>query len=172
MVCIRGRRGVCLQWGGGLHLGDLPRGEGYADPPGCRPPVGRPPVMWPVMHAGKSTNPPPSASRNVFTGVCLSIGGEGVCLSACWDAIPPRREEPPRDQADPPRWRNHPPPGPGRPPLDGEPPPGTRQTPPGSRLQHTVYERPIRILLECILVLLCFYRKTERQMHSSKVGVL
>ena len=27
---------------------------------------------------------------NVFTGVCLSTGGEGVCLSACWDAIPPR----------------------------------------------------------------------------------
>ena len=26
------------------------------------------------------------------------------------------------------------------------------QTPPGSRLQHTVYERPVRILLECILV--------------------
>ena len=29
-------------------------------------------------------------------------------------------------------------------------PPGN--TPPGSRLQDTVYERPVRILLECILV--------------------
>ena len=38
------------------------------------------------------------------------------------------------------------------------PPPGTTYPldyvppPPGSRLQHTVYERPVRILLECILV--------------------
>ena len=30
-------------------------------------------------------------------------------------------------------------------------PPRSRHTP-GSRLQHTVYERPVRILLECILV--------------------
>ena len=38
-------------------------------------------------------------------------------------------------------------------PHQGDPP-GTRKTPsPGSRLQHTVYERPVRILLECILVL-------------------
>ena len=45
----------------------------------------------------------------------------------------------------------------GRPPRQGDPPradtPGTRPPPPGSRLQHTVYERPVRILLECILVL-------------------
>ena len=49
---------------------------------------------------------------NVFTGVCLSTGGEGVCLSACWDAIPPRDQgdppppdhsDTPPDQADPPR---------------------------------------------------------------------
>ena len=32
-----------------------------------------------------------------FTGVCLSTGGEGVCLSACWDARPGRH---PPDQAD------------------------------------------------------------------------
>ena len=69
---------------------------------------------------------------NVFTGVCLSSGGgEGVCLSACWDAIPPPRsgrhppqgpgrhpprirQTPPQDQAD------LPPPGPGRPPPLGE----------------------------------------------------
>ena len=85
---------------------------------------------------------------NIFTGVCLSTGGEGVCLSACWDAIPPRIEEPPLD-GDPPGWRNPPdgdPPG-WRPPRTEEPP-----SPPESRLQHTVYERPVRILLECILV--------------------
>ena len=130
---------------------------------------------------------------NVFTGVCLSTGGEDVCLSACWDAIPPRdqadppgtRHTPRQDQAHtpgpgtpprtgrPPRDQAHPP-GPGRPPQDQahppktrqtpqtrqtplgpgrhHTPPRTRQTPPGSRLQHTVYERPVRILLECILV--------------------
>ena len=55
---------------------------------------------------------------NVFTGVCLSTGGEGVCLSACWDAIPPRPSR------HPPGTRQTPP-GPGR------PPPRTRQTPPG-----------------------------------------
>ena len=31
-------------------------------------------------------------------------------------------------------------------------PPRLRTPPPGSRLQHTVYERLVRILLECILV--------------------
>ena len=131
---------------------------------------------------------------NVFTFVCLSTGGEGVCLSACWDAIPPPRpsRHPSRDQGDPPgpgrppwdqadhlpRPGRHPPPGPGTPPRDqadppgsgrptplgpGRHPPGTRQTPPrtrqtspGSRLQHTVYEQPVRILLECILVVFTF----------------
>ena len=63
---------------------------------------------------------------NIFTGVCLSTGG--VCLSACWD-IPPREQTPPGSRH---------PPGP--------------DTRPGSRLQHTVNERPVRILLECILV--------------------
>ena len=82
---------------------------------------------------------------NVFTGVCLSTGGEGVCLSACWDAIPPDGE-PPLD-GEPPKMEN---------PPDGEPPrmenPPRWSTPPGSRLQHTVYERLVCILLECILV--------------------
>ena len=32
------------------------------------------------------------------------------------------------------------------------PPPGSRDNPPGSRLQHTVNERRVSILLECILV--------------------
>ena len=83
---------------------------------------------------------------NVFTGVCLSTGGEGVCLSACWDARPPQ------DQADtPPRTRQTPP-GPGRSPLGPGGPPRPGRPPPGSRLQHTVYEQPVRILLECILV--------------------
>ena len=91
------------------------------------------------------------------------------------------RHHPPRTRHTPPPIRHHPL-GPGRPPQDQAPPgsdtppqirhhhpqirppqtwqtcpPQTRQTPPlGSRLQHTVYKRPVRILLECILVLLKF----------------
>ena len=92
---------------------------------------------------------------------------------------PPRPGRTPRDQADPPGPGR--PPRPGSPPWDqadtpqpgwhppnqADTPSGTRQIPPrpsrpptgpgrpplGSRLQHTVYERPVRILLECILVL-------------------
>ena len=60
---------------------------------------------------------------------------------------PPPEQTPPPPGPDPPRtrplWSRHPP---SRPP--GADPP----TPRGSRLQHTVYERPVRILLECILV--------------------
>ena len=55
---------------------------------------------------------------NVFTGVCLSTGGEGVCLSACWDAIPPgwrtpQMENPPNGEPHPrmenPPWMENPP---------------------------------------------------------------
>ena len=57
---------------------------------------------------------------NVVTGVCVCPqGGEGVCLSACWDARPPWTRQTPPDQADTP-------PGPGRHPHT----PRTRQTPP------------------------------------------
>ena len=97
------------------------------------------------------------------------------------DQTPPQtRQTSSPDQADTP-WTRQTPPGPGRhpprpgrhppdqadtpldqadTPLDQTPPPQTRQTPPqtrqtsppGSRLQHTVYERPVCILLECIHV--------------------
>ena len=83
----------------------------------------------------------------VFTRVCDSVNG-GVS-----------REPPPQDQADPP------PPGPRRTPPPrtkentppaGRPPPDQAETPPPGRgLQHTVNERPVRILLECILVMFC-----------------
>ena len=104
--------------------------------------------------------------------------GEGVCLSACWDTTTPHPEQTPPDQIPTPLGAANP--G-SRPPLDQTPhpprsrppwpdthpptlpgadtPPGAdspqEQTPPppGSRLQHAVYERPVRILLECILVM-------------------
>ena len=91
---------------------------------------------------------------NIFTSMCQEFcpggGGEGVCLSACWDTPPQSRHTPPPeqthhppeqtplDQADPtsppgadtpPRTRQTPlgaatiPPGPGRPPRSRHHPP-------------------------------------------------
>ena len=96
---------------------------------------------------------------NVFTPVCHSVHRGGVCLSACWDTTPPSRHPP--DQTPP--WSRYPP-GAGTPRTKYTPgtkytpPNGTKYTPPspppGNRLRHTVNERPVRILLECILVLM------------------
>ena len=92
---------------------------------------------------------------NVFTGVCLSTGGG--CLSQCMLGSPPWTRQTPPDQADPPRTRQTTPPGTRQtPPRPGGHPSQDQQTTPpsmGSRLQHMVYERPVRILLECILVM-------------------
>ena len=63
-----------------------------------------------------------------------------------WRTPPGWMENPPWvDGGTPPGWMEEPPP---------PPPAGWRNHPPpsGSRLQHTVYDRPVRILLECILV--------------------
>ena len=83
----------------------------------------------------------------VFTRVCDSVhrGGLQAGRTPLGQGDPPRPRENPPDQGDPPDQGE--PPRPGRPPR-------TRETtpPPGSRLQNTVYERPVRILLECILV--------------------
>ena len=107
---------------------------------------------------------------NIFTSVCQEFcpqGEGGGCLPQCMLGYTP-----PSPGADPPESRPNlpgaePPPGSGRPPPPGpgRPPSRTRQTPPGAdpprtrqtplgpgRLQHTVNERPVRILLECILV--------------------
>ena len=77
-----------------------------------------------------------------------------------WEQTPPRSRHPPGADTPgsrhptgsrPPRagpLRTDTPPG-GDPPLEQTP----RRRPPGSRLQHTVYEQPVRILLECILVI-------------------
>ena len=116
----------------------------------------------------------------LHVSVINSVRGEGVCLSACWDTPPGTRQTPPgpdplqtrqttppgtrlttpldqadhplpRDQADAPMTRQT------TPPRDqADPPSDQADPPPGSRLQHTVNERPVRILLECILVMTCF----------------
>ena len=96
----------------------------------------------------------PAATKVIFSEACVKNSahrGEGVCLSACWDTHPPGADTPlweqtplgadtPREQAPP--WSRHPR---SRHPLEAD-------TPPGSGLQHTVNERLVHILLECILV--------------------
>ena len=77
---------------------------------------------------------------NIFTSVCQEFcprgGGEGVCLSACWDtppdqAPPPGTRHPsPPDQAPTPPDQAPTPPGPGTPPDQG-PPRGQGEPPPG-----------------------------------------
>ena len=60
------------------------------------------------------------------------------------DTAPPGADTPP--WVDPPLWEQTPPP----------PPPPRKKHSPRSKLWHTVNERPVRILLECILVLISF----------------
>ena len=107
--------------------------------------------------------PQRSWAKVIFLQACVCPqGGRGVCLSACWDTPrtryppggrsprpgtplapdpPPRADTPPGTR--PPRSRHS--------PLD-QAPPRPRPPPLGSRLQHKVNERPVRILLECILI--------------------
>ena len=90
-------------------------------------------IYWPQRSCGQG---------NIFTPVCHSVhrGGLPQCMLGY---TPPTRPltpgADPRDQT---------------PPQEQTPPtPSFDQTPSArSRLQHTVYERPVRILLECILV--------------------
>ena len=73
----------------------------------------------------------------VFIRVCDSVhGGVSASVHAPLGADTPPGADTPRSRH-PPQSRHH--------------PPGSRH-PPESRLQHTVNERPVRILLECILV--------------------
>ena len=126
-------------------------------------------------------------AKVIFLHLFVILFTGGVCLSACWDTIPPGADPPGADtprtrpsQSRPPQSRHPPPLGPDplqqiplgpdspgadtppgpdptssrNPPPEQTPPWGADTPPPGSRLQHTVYERPVRILLKCILV--CF----------------
>ena len=123
---------------------------------------------------------------NIFTSVCQEFCPQGGRVSASVHAgihpqggdtprtDPPGADTPP-DQAHHPPGSRHPleqtpptPPPRSRPPSPGtdtppaDTPPDQAHSPPGadtslgSRLQHTVNERPVRILLECILALGCF----------------
>ena len=103
---------------------------------------------------------------NVFTGVCDSVHRGAGCLPQCMLGYhPPPREQTPSPGADTPQSRHpplesrlHPPPGADTTtPSPQDQTPKSRHPPPlGSRCQHTVNERPVRILLECILVFISF----------------
>ena len=84
------------------------------------------------------------------------------------------RENPPAGRTLPPGLdtpQTRPPPGPDPPGTDtplGPNTPPSRHPPPGSRLQHTVNERPVCILLECILVVYRMEFDTTRNALSFK----
>ena len=113
---------------------------------------------------------------NVFTGVCDSVHRRGSASVHAgmpdppWEQTPLLGAEPPLG-ADPPRSR-HPlprpgPPGPGtHPPRPGTPPDQAPPSLPGSRRQHTVNERPVRTIPECILVSYCTYAPHDKMVRS------
>ena len=121
-----------------------------------------------IVHRFIFTGRSEVVAKVMFLQVSVCPQGGGVCLGACWDAnTPPQTRQTPLGPGRAPLGPGRHPPGTSRPPWDQADPPGTRQAPPGtrqtppgpgrpppgSRLQHTVYyERPVRILLECILV--------------------
>ena len=135
-----------------------PGERGWADPRGCRPTVDA--DLPGICQQVGSTHPTGMhtcfgftlfqlfTGRNevvvkvMFLQVCVCPQGGRVSAS-----VHAGMPDPPPDQAGrtrpapPTRWT---PPRPGRPPR-------TRENPPGSRLQHTVNEQLVRILLECIL---------------------
>ena len=105
---------------------------------------------------------------NIFTPVCHSFCSQGGGGSASvhvgipptreqtppgsrhphWEQTPPR-SRPPQEQTPP--WEQTPPLGADTPP-EQTPPSRHPPPPPGSKLRHTVNERPVSTLLECILV--------------------
>ena len=100
---------------------------------------------------------------NIFTPVCHSFCSQwgGVCLSTCWDT--PQSGQPPGADTS----REQTPPGSRHPPEVDTP---QKQTAPGSRPpppeQTYGLERPVRILLECILVCNSFTETSPRpQLH-------
>ena len=112
-------------------------------------------------------------AKVIYLHLSVILFTRGVCLSACWDTTPLGADTP--LEGSPPRWR-HPlgqapreytPPR-SRHPLGEDTPPQERSRPPQREAppweqtpqeqtppRHMVNERPVRILLECILVFKC-----------------
>ena len=99
-------------------------------------------------------------AKVIFLHLSVILFTGGMCLRQ-----PPQVRQPPGSdtpQSRQPPWVRHHPPQEQTTPL-GQTPPGQTPPlgadtprsghPPGSILRHTVHERPVRILLECILVI-------------------
>ena len=130
-------------------------GQGYVFTRVCDSVNGGSPESPPRDQAD-TTTVPPGPGRPPLRRTPL---GPRRTASRQGEPPPPWQGEPPQTKENPPVTRQTPPP-PGQrrtlPPGPGRPPPGTKKNPPpGRRLQHTVSERPVRILLECILVFFC-----------------
>ena len=95
-------------------------------------------------------------AKVMFLHVCVILftGGREVLGRS-----PRTRQTPPPDQADTPPGTRQTPPRPGRHPPDQANPPAGKKT----AAQHTINERPVRILLECILVPNSFPSLMERR---------
>ena len=129
--------------------------------PQSRPPRADPPEQTPPPRP--NTPPAPDTPRSRHPQSRHPPGSRHPWTRHPWTRHPleqtPPQTRPPREQTQPLPPEQTPP---TLPPLEQTPSPWSRQppreadTPPGSRLQHTVYERPVRILLECILVLFIF----------------
>ena len=103
--------------------------------------------------------PQRSWAKVIFSQACVKNSVHGGGSASVHAGIQPPGADPPGSrhpqeqtpqsrhppEQTPPQSRHHPP------GADTPNPPGA-DTPPRSRLQHTVNERPVRILLECILV--------------------
>ena len=110
----------------------------------------------------------------VFTRVCDSVN-RGACLrqtSPSWEQTPRSRQPPPPGLDTPPRSTPREQTPQSRPPRPQvRHPSPLEQTPPRSRLRHTVNERPVRILLECILVLTSTFIVISNELvfHGKKI---
>ena len=98
---------------------------------------------------------------NIFTSVCQEFCPQGGGSASVHAGIPPPQEQTPPPEQTPLREQTPPtgirhPQGADTPPQ-GQAPWSRPPPPPESRLRHTVNERPVRILLECILVFLLWY---------------
>ena len=134
-----------------VHRGGLPQCM-----PGCHPP-------WDYV-------PPPDyvppGLRTPQTMYPLDYVPPG--LRTPWTTYPPRLHTPP-DYV-PPLQTMYPPSGLHTPAPRTMYPPGA--DPPGRRLQHTVYERPVRILLECILVCDWIYFRKKFRSLCAKICII
>ena len=119
------------------------------------------PARKTAVKASHYYRPQRSWAKVIFSQASVCPRGGGVSASVHAGIYPPRADHLPPDQTSPPGPHPPRPDPPGAdPPREQTPsqsrhPPRSRPPPPPRKHQHTVNERPVRILQECILVLRC-----------------